>query len=128
MRMYPGPRKGWHPRNGRFCGRFKVEGNPFEPLTSEARDFLQSRVNEIHAQFVADVARGRNTGAAKVRATYGEGRALSAKSALAAGMVDGIATIDDAIARAASLARLTSREAGRNARADVAARAILAGI
>ncbi len=34
------------------AGKYKVEGNPYEPLTEEATAFLQSRVDEYYSVFV----------------------------------------------------------------------------
>jgi len=87
------------------AGKHKVEGNPFQPLSDETRTVLQTRVNDAYAQFTKDVARGRGVTPAAVRGGYGEGRALDAKDAKAAGLIDRIATMDETIAR------LTSRPA-----------------
>ncbi len=81
------------------AGRFKTEGNQFEPLTDEARSALQAKVDEYYSQFVADVAKGRGATAAAVRGGYGEGRLLTAKQALAAGMADRIDTLEGTVAR-----------------------------
>lgn len=91
------------------AGRYKVEGNPDEPLTDEARDHIQSIVDGVYGQFVADVAKGRSaaTGTtitpAQVRSDYGEGRVLMARDAKAAGMVDRIATYSETVARLAGV-------------------------
>lgn len=81
------------------AGKYKVEGNAYEPLTDEARAALQASVDDYYVQFVGDVAAGRKTSRATVRAGYGEGRMLNAKAALEAGMVDRIATLDEVIAK-----------------------------
>lgn len=81
------------------AGKFKVEGNPFEPLSDEAREFLQGRVDAAYAQFVKDVARGRGVTPAAVKSGYGEGRALSAPEAKAAGLIDRIGTMEETLAR-----------------------------
>ncbi len=80
------------------AGKYKTEGNPFEPLSEEARDQLQGRVDEAYSEFVKAVARGRGVKAADVRGGYGQGRTLPAKKALEAGLIDRIETRDDAIA------------------------------
>jgi len=82
------------------AGKFKTEGNPFEPLSDEARATIQTRVDEAYAKFTADVARGRGVSAADVRNGFGEGRVLPAKEAKAAGLIDRIATLDETLARA----------------------------
>lgn len=77
------------------AGPHKTEGNEWEPLTDEARAHMQERVDAFYAQFLGDVAKGRRTTVERVAATYGGGRVLLAKPALAAGMVDSINTLDE---------------------------------
>jgi signal peptide peptidase SppA len=81
------------------AGKFKTEGSPFEPLSDEAQAVMQARVDEAYGQFLKDVARGRGVSAADVRKGYGEGRALAAKDAKAAGLIDRIGTMDDTLSR-----------------------------
>lgn len=81
------------------AGKFKAEGNPFEPLSEEGRAFIQARVDEAYGYFVKDVARGRGVTPAAVRGGFGEGRALTSKDAKAAGLIDRIGTMDETIAR-----------------------------
>ncbi len=84
------------------AGKFKAEGNPFEPLSEERQAVLQVNVDAAYAAFTKAVARGRGVSPAKVRGGFGEGRALSAVDALEAGMIDRIATVDETIARLSS--------------------------
>lgn len=79
------------------AGKHKVEGNPFEPLGKEAQDFLQTRTNEYYASFTRSVARGRNVSVEKVRTSFGQGRLLGAAAGRAAGMIDGIMTMDQVV-------------------------------
>jgi signal peptide peptidase SppA len=60
------------------AGKYKTEGNPFEPLSEESRAFIQARVDEAYSQFVKDVARGRGVNASDVKGGYGDGRVLTA--------------------------------------------------
>jgi len=90
------------------AGKYKTEGNPFEPLADEGKDFIQSRVDEAYSTFVRDVAKGRGVPVGEVRNGYGEGRLLGAKEALELGMIDRIATLDETIGRYASTARKRS--------------------
>jgi capsid assembly protease len=83
------------------AGKYKTEGNPFEPLSEEARQAMQASVDELYALFVADVAKGRGVSVADVRNGFGEGRVLTAKAALAAGMVDRIEPMQATLARLA---------------------------
>ena len=81
------------------AGKFKVEGNPYVPLDPEAQAFMQSRVDDYYNAFIKAVAKGRDVSAADVQGGMGEGRVLGADAALAAKMVDGIATFDDVLAK-----------------------------
>jgi signal peptide peptidase SppA len=81
------------------AGKFKVEGNEFEPLTDEARAAIQEQVDTFYQSFVADVAKGRGITTTVVADGYGEGRTMLAKKALAAGMVDRIDTIEATVRR-----------------------------
>lgn len=83
------------------AGPYKAEANEWEPLTDEARAALQERADAYYAQFVADVARGRRVTIDRVRSDFGQGRALMAPQARAAGMIDGITTLDALVARLA---------------------------
>lgn len=79
------------------AGKFKVEGNPYAPLSEEAHGFMQSRVDDYYAAFTKAVAKGRNVPVAQVRDSMGQGRVLGADAALSSHMVDGVATLDDVI-------------------------------
>ena len=81
------------------AGKYKVEGNPYEPLSEEARAALQESVDEAYDLFVSHVARHRGVSPADVRNGYGQGRVLSAKRAKAVGMVDRVETLDATIER-----------------------------
>jgi signal peptide peptidase SppA len=90
------------------AGRYKVEGNPFEPLGEEARAEMQRRVDAAYELMVADIAAGRRVAEGTVRDGYGEGRVLDAKAAQRAGMVDGVQTFDATLG-----ALLSSGSSGR---------------
>lgn len=79
------------------AGKFKTEGNPFEPLTDEARAAIQAQVDRYYGLFTADVAKGRRVDVETVRSGFGQGRVVSAKEALKAGMVDRVATLDEVL-------------------------------
>ena len=81
------------------AGKHKLEGNPLAPLTDEARAHIQAQVDDAYQMFTADVAAGRGIDAATVRTGYGEGRALHARAALAAGLVDRIETAPQLLQR-----------------------------
>jgi signal peptide peptidase SppA len=85
-----------------FAGKHKTEGNPTEPLSADARAFLQSEVNKTFRSFVGAVARGRGITAGAVETSFGGGRVLGAKDALRIGMVDALAAPDAALQRVLS--------------------------
>jgi len=80
------------------AGKFKTEGNPYEPLSAEARAAMQTRVDEYYTMFTKAVARGRGAKIDDVRAGFGEGRVVGAREALRLGMADRVATLDEVIA------------------------------
>lgn len=81
------------------AGKFKGEGNPFQPLSKEAEVARQQQIEDFYGMFVADVAAGRGVSKQAVLNEYGEGRTLLADRALAAGMVDRVETIEETIQR-----------------------------
>ena len=81
------------------AGRFKVEGNPFEPLTEEAMASIQQSVDGHYDAFVDAVARGRGVKASAVRNGFGEGRVVAAKDAVAEGMADRVETLEQTAQR-----------------------------
>ena len=87
------------------AGKFKTEGNPYAPLGEEARAAMQGRVNDYYGLFTNAVARQRGVSVADVRDGFGQGRVVGAAAAVGLGMADSIGTLEDAIARAAKLAR-----------------------
>lgn len=95
------------------AGKYKVEGNPYEPLTDAGAEALQEGVDYIYGLFVSDVAKGRDDTVTAVRNGYGEGRVLNAKRAVAEKMADRIDTLDGTVARVAG--RPSSSSEGRRA-------------
>lgn len=81
------------------AGKYKVDGNFEAPLGEEARSHIQSIVDDAYRLFVEDVARGRKTAVAAVKAGYGEGRVLTAKDAKAAGLIDRVAGFEETMKR-----------------------------
>jgi signal peptide peptidase SppA len=83
-------------------GEHKAEANDWEPLTDEARAYIQSQVDEVGEMFTKAVAKGRGVSAERVRQEFGQGRSVMAKDAVRLGMADRVATMDDTILRVAS--------------------------
>ena len=79
------------------AGKYKVEGNPFEPLAQDARDEMQRAVDYYYAMFTAAVAKHRGMTPRQVKSDLGQGRLMRAKQAVEAGMADRIATLGEVI-------------------------------
>lgn len=95
------------------AGKYKTEGNPYAALMRDAQAFMQSRVNDYYGAFTRTIAKGRGVPLEAVRNGMGQGRVLGAQDAVKAGLVDGIATIDQVVAkmrRAATMSKLSGRK------------------
>lgn len=95
------------------AGKYKVEGNPYEPLNEEARSFMQSRVDDYYAAFTKAIARGRGVPVASVREGMGQGRVLGADAAVTQKMVDGISTFNDLVTMMQKRSRVQNRATSR---------------
>jgi signal peptide peptidase SppA len=83
------------------AGKYKTEGNPYEPLSDEARGAIQARVDDYYGMFVRAVARGRGVTPDDVRGGFGQGRVVGAREAVQMGMADRVETLPDTLARLA---------------------------
>lgn len=81
------------------AGKYKTEGNDYEPLSDEARAELQSKVDAFYEMFVKSVARGRGSSISGVLKGFGQGRMVLAADAVKQDMVDRVATMDETLAR-----------------------------
>jgi signal peptide peptidase SppA len=98
------------------AGKYKIEGNSYGPLSDEARAFTQSQIDAYYSAFTKAVARGRGVNVSAVRGGMGQGRCLLPADALAAGMINGISTMSDVVARIVQLSRSAGSQARTNAR------------
>jgi capsid assembly protease len=81
------------------AGKYKAEGHPAEPLTDDARNFLQGQVDTIYSMFVKAVAQQRGVSQGSVRDGMGQGRSLLATDAVKANLADRTGTLDSVLAR-----------------------------
>jgi protease-4 len=81
-------------------GQFKDIGSWSREMTAEERALLQGTIDDIHSQFVEAVAEERGMAFEDV-AAVADGRIFSGRQALAAGLVDSLGTLEDAIHLAA---------------------------
>lgn len=70
-------------------GVFKDQPSPFRPLTTEGREELMRVVRDLHEQFVAMVAEGREMPVERAR-ELADGRVFTGREALRLGLVDQI--------------------------------------
>lgn len=72
---------------------------PWEEFSKEAIKDEQKEVDRIYDEFLESVARNRGITAAVAQKNFGEGRVMSSKAAISAGLVDRIATLEDVVGR-----------------------------
>lgn len=106
-------------------GEFKDIGSGSRPMTEREKVLLQETIDDVYTQFFESVVEGRrdrvgellnatNSTAAtdeEIRhslAQYCDGRIFSGSQAYSYGMVDELGTLDDAILKATTLAKISS--------------------
>jgi ClpP class serine protease len=98
-----------------------VDGNELQPLSEEREAELKQMADTALKHFAKDVARGRGVTTAAVLKGFGNGLALPAVEAKAAGLIDRIATMDEVISK------LVGRKAGAGMRAEFEMEPLIAG-
>lgn len=83
-------------------GRHKDIASIFRKMGKEERIILQGVLDDVHEQFIKAVSEGRNIPFDDVK-NLADGRILTGKQALDAGLVDELGNLEDAIAVAAKL-------------------------
>lgn len=84
-------------------GEYKDIGSPTREMSSAEKQLLQELIDDVHSQFVASVASGRQLDEAAVR-SIADGRIFSGRRAKELGLVDRLGNLEVAIRRAAELA------------------------
>jgi protease-4 len=84
-------------------GVYKDVGNPAREMTAEERAYLQAMIDNVHQQFVRDVAQGRRMEVEQVQ-ELADGRIFTGEQAKALGLVDELGNLRDAIDAAAKMA------------------------
>ena len=80
-----------------FAGKHKVDGNSSEPLSADAKERIQVRIDELYDVFVSSVARNRGMEEQAVRDT--EALPHTATQVVSNGLADSIGPLDDAVAQ-----------------------------
>lgn len=88
-------------------GAQKDLGSPFRDMGPEEREILGALVLDVHEQFIEVVAEARGMAVDQVR-PLADGRVLSGRQAQAAGLVDRLGNVEEAIAVAGRMAGLGS--------------------
>jgi protease-4 len=86
-------------------GPYKDIGNPAREMTVSEKSYLQEMINNVHQQFVRDVAQGRNMDVDKV-SQVADGRIFTGEQAKELNLVDELGTLKDAIDAAAKMAAI----------------------
>ena len=89
-------------------GRFKDLGNPTREMTEEERQLLQDLIDNIHMQFIRDVAIGRDRTVEEIE-PLADGRVFTGEQAKENGLVDRLGNFQDALDRAAELAGIQGK-------------------
>jgi signal peptide peptidase SppA len=84
------------------AGKYKRIASEYAPLSEEGRAAIQAEVDAIYTVFVDQVARHRGADVDTVLADMADGRVFVGKAAIDAGLVDGVSTLEQVIARAAA--------------------------
>ncbi|GAB4235765.1 MAG: signal peptide peptidase SppA [Deltaproteobacteria bacterium] len=87
-------------------GVFKDIGSPLRDMTPQERELLQGVVDNVHLQFVDAVASGRNLNREDVL-RIADGRIFTGEQAKALGLVDVLGNLEDAIADAGKLGKIS---------------------
>ncbi len=90
------------------AGALKDLGSPFRPLTPEEQAVIQKMLDDIHRQFIQDVARNRRLSEDKIRAVA-DGRIITGEEAQKFGLVDEMGNLEDAIEKAGRLGGITGK-------------------
>lgn len=89
-------------------GEFKDLGSPLRELGDTEEKLLQDLVDELHRQFVLDMARARDIPDAQM-AALADGRIYTGQTALGLNLIDRLGNLDDAIQWAGELAGIDDK-------------------
>jgi signal peptide peptidase SppA len=84
------------------AGKYKQAGSSNAPLGMAEKDTLQAAVDQVYGVFLVAVARHRGVDVETAQQNMADGRVFMGRNAIEAGLVDGVATLDQLVAQAAS--------------------------
>ncbi|HON62517.1 MAG TPA: signal peptide peptidase SppA [Deltaproteobacteria bacterium] len=77
-------------------GELKSAGSSFRPMTDAERRYFEDMARDVHDQFKEAVASGRGMSRQQVE-EYADGRVLTGRQALSAGLIDKLGGLDEVI-------------------------------
>ncbi len=89
-------------------GKYKDLGSPMREMTSRETALLQDLLDNVHQQFIRDVAKGRNREIEEIK-PLADGRLFTGEQAKEVGLVDRLGNLQDALDRAAELAGIDGK-------------------
>jgi protease-4 len=89
-------------------GEYKDMGSPVREITPKERAILQGVADEVHLQFVRDVAQGRSLELDQVK-KLADGRIYTGEKALELNLVDRLGNLEDSLAWAAEMADIKGK-------------------
>ena len=88
-------------------GTMKAAGSPYRELSENERLYLQHVSDQLHGQFIRAVAAGRKGKISEAQVSaIADGRIFTGEEALALKLIDKLGNLDDAVSRAAKLAKV----------------------
>ncbi|MCU0575276.1 MAG: signal peptide peptidase SppA [Desulfobacterota bacterium] len=91
--------------NSITAGTLKDAGSPFRPMSERERVYFKVLVDDVHSQFIEAVSAGRGLKIDVVR-QLADGRVFTGRQAKAAGLVDRLGGLDDAVKDAGKRAHI----------------------
>jgi len=79
------------------AGELKDVGNPNRAMTPKEKRYMQSMLDDVHMQFIEDVARARTIDIDSL-IPIADGRIFTGRQAIDAGLVDTLGGYEDAVA------------------------------
>jgi len=83
------------------AGKFKTDGNAYEPLGQQGRATIQERIDDYYELMIGAVAENRRVSVETVNEQFGQGKAWVAHRAVSAGLADRIGTLSGVMAELA---------------------------
>lgn len=80
------------------AGKYKALANPYEKLTDQAKEEIQSKANDIYDIFIGHVAEQRGVTAAVADQKMGQGREFLGSRAAEVGLTDGVKNFEETLA------------------------------